>query len=117
MLPSSISERGSGILQVMLIAFTGAVVAMVISKTVSDSSSMAQFVSAKLDRETIAQLVLLNTSCPQTFPSVPGCTDGSYVQLIAKNGTNNVLIKADGTTIIGGYNVRALQGTFRQALS
>lgn len=100
-------QSGSGIVTTLVIAFAGAAVALAVTRSISNAGFMATFVSGKLERETIAQMIQMNTSCSKTFPSLPACTHNSYITLISKAGTNQVLVQSDGTTVIGGYNVRA----------
>ena len=66
-----------------------------------------KFVSEKNSRENAIQTVLLNTDCAASFPSVPGCAHGQYVNLVSKFGSGAFVIRADGTSKLSGFSVRA----------
>jgi hypothetical protein len=100
-------DSGFGMLEVIFVVIVMSMAAIAITKMTSDTSKMTAFVSGKNSRENVIQTVLLNTDCAASFPSVPGCSDGQSVNLVSKVGSGAFVIRADGTSKLSGYSVRA----------
>jgi hypothetical protein len=99
-------QNGSSLVTVLIAAGIGAIVIGSLVTGVTGVSRSAEKANTTMNFATVKLNILNSLSCPNTIVGPVFCVDGTYVDI--KNKSGEVFVKADGSTVMGNFNLRAL---------